>query len=272
MFVMRLNANGTADTSFGSGGVARAFGGSGAANAIGIQPDGRIVVAGSVNPIDTRIAVARFNSNGSLDTSFGSGGTEVLSIFGLPYEAAQGLTVQPDGKIVLVGYEQGSPFYAFYNGLVIRLGCNGALDPSFNGSGVVSYHKAGSGYDTLNAVTLQNDGKIVAAGADVGGPYATFLRLNANGSDDSTFGSSGEAALSSGTATSRPFGAYGVGIGGGGRVVGAGAAALNGTDLRAGLWAATSGGAAEPTFGNGGSSSSRPVQRLADSPLPAMAA
>lgn len=251
MFAMRLNTNGRPDASFGSGGIARAFAGSGVANAVAIQPDGKIVVAGSVNPIDTRIAVARFNSNGTLDASFGSGGAEVIDL-GLPYAAAKGIAIQPDGKIVLAGLQQGSVGYAFFNGLVIRLNANGTRDTSFNGSGVVSYHAANSGYDTLNAVTIQTDGKIVAAGSDVGGPYAIFLRLNGDGSYDSTFGTGGVAALSSGNFTSRPYGAYGVGIGGGGRVLGAGAVGLNGTDLRAGLWATTAAGAAEPTFGSGG--------------------
>ncbi|MGI8714934.1 MAG: hypothetical protein ACR2NR_17495 [Solirubrobacteraceae bacterium] len=251
MFAMRLNANGTADGSFGSGGVARAFVGSGVANAIAVQPDGKIVVAGSVNPINTRIAVARFNSNGTLDTSFGSGGAEVIDL-GLPFAAANGVVLQPDGKIVLVGLQQGSVGYAFFNGLVIRLNSNGTLDTGFNHSGVVSYLAANSGYDTLNAVTIQTDGKIVAAGSDVGGPYAIFLRLNGDGSYDSTFGSGGVAALSSGNFTSSPYGAYGVGIGGGGTVLGAGAVGLNGTDLRAGLWATTATGAGESAFGSGG--------------------
>lgn len=254
MFVMRLNSNGTADGSFGSGGVARAFSGSGAGNAVGVQRDGKIVVAGSVNPIDTRIAVARFNANGTPDASFGTGGAEVVDL-GLPYAVAQGLALQADGKLVLVGREQGSPFYAFFNGLVLRLNSNGALDASFNGSGVVSFHQSGgggSGYDALNAVAIQNDGKIVAAGSDVGGPYAIFLRLNPSGAFDSTYGSGGESVLSSGNATSRPYGAYGVGIGGGGRIIGAGAIGLNGTDLRAGVWATEANGAPVASFGSGG--------------------
>jgi uncharacterized delta-60 repeat protein len=252
MFVERFNSNGRLDSSFGSGGIVRMFSGSGNANGVAIEPGGKIVVVGSTNPDDTRVAVAQLNTNGQLDTSFGSGGTEVLSIFNLPYEAATAVAVQPDGKIVFSGYEQGSPNFAFFNGLVVRLTSNGALDPSFNGSGVISYHKTGSGYDQLNAVTIQNDGKIVAAGADVGGPFAIFLRINSNGSYDTSFGNGGEAALSSGTSTPMPVGANGVGIAGGGRVAGAGAVLLNGNDHRAGVWATTATGQPESTFGTGG--------------------
>ena len=257
MFVERLNADGARDTGFGSGGVAVAgpLGGSAVANAVAVQPDGKIVVAGSVVPSDpsrgTVIALARFNANGSLDTSFGSGGAEVAD-FGLPYAVALGVAVQADGKIVFAGHEQGSTTYAYFNGLVGRLNSTGSLDTTFAGSGVVTYHQPGGGYTSLNAVALQIDGKIVAAGADAGGPNAVFLRLNPDGTFDSSFGSGGVAILSSGTFTSTPVGANGVGIAGGGRVVGAGSVQLNGTDFRAGLWALSAAGAPDPSFGSGG--------------------
>jgi uncharacterized delta-60 repeat protein len=258
MFVERLNTNGTEDSSFG---VQHAFGGSAVANGVAIQPDGKIVIAGSVNPIDTRIALARFNSNGAVDTTFGSGGTDVFGpLAGLTYEAAQAVTVQPDGKIVFVGHGafDGDVFLA----LVARLNANGSLDAGFNPSaggvffgsgGVITYKDPNSGYVSLNAVALQNDGKIVAAGAGAGNPpFAIFVRLNPDGSSDSSFGSSGVSELSSGTFTASPYGAYGVGIGGGGAVIGAGAVQLNNSDHRAGLWATAPNGAPEAGFGSGG--------------------
>ncbi len=255
MFAERFNADGSVDASFGSGGIARvpALGSSAAANGVAVAPGGKVVVAGTIGAPDTRIAVARFNANGTLDTSFGSGGSVQLDL-GLPAETAQGVAVQPDGKVVLVGHEQGSPSYVYFNGLIIRLNTNGSPDGSFAGSGVVSYHDqhVSSGYDTLNAVTIQTDGKIVAAGSSVGGPYAVFLRLNPNGSYDSSFGDAGEADLSAGTFTSIPTGAYGVVIGGGGRVIGAGAFQNNGTDPRAGLWGLSAAGVADSSVGPGG--------------------
>ena len=159
---------------------------------------------------------------------------------------------KPTAQIVFAGHEQGSTTYAYFNGLVGRLNSNGSLDASFAGSGVVTYHQPGGGYTSLNAVALQIDGKIVAAGADAGGPNAVFLRLNPDGTFDSSFGSGGVAILSSGTFTSTPVGANGVGIAGGGRVVGAGSVQLNGTDFRAGLWALSAAGAPDPSFGSGG--------------------
>lgn len=258
MFAERFSAGGAPDATFGSSGVAIAtpLGSAATADAVAVQPDGKIVVAGCVNasactPVaNTQIAVARFNANGTLDPSFGSGGAVVIHL-GLPYAAAMGVAIQPDGKIVLVGYEQGSTTFAFFNGLVIRLTSSGALDPSFNGSGVFSYHQPGGGYTSLNAIALQNDGKIVAAGADAGGPNALLLRLSSTGALDSGFGSAGVTAISAGIATSHPFGAYGVGIAGGGAVVASGAYNDNGQSDAA-LWAATAGGAPPPGFGSGG--------------------
>lgn len=258
MFAERFNADGSVDRSFGFGGVAKAsaFGGSGVANAVAVGSDGKIVVAGSVpfadpnGGVSTRVAVARLNANGRLDTSFGSGGTEVVDL-GLPAAVAQGVAVQPDGKVVLVGYEQGSVNYGFFNAIVARLDSNGSLDPSFAG-GVLSYHHPGGGYDSLNAVALQNDGKIVTGGVDLENtPFALFLRVNSDGTLDQSFGSGGATTLSSGnTLTESPVGANGVGIAGGGRIVGAGAFRDNG-EFHVGLWALTPSGAPDPQLAGG---------------------
>ena len=166
------------------------------------------------------------------------------------------MAIQPDGKIVLAGHEQGSTTYAFFNGIVVRLNSNGGLDGSFaGGSGVYSFHRAGGGYDGFNAVALQNDGNIVVAGAATeANPNALFVRLNGAGAPDPSFGNGGVSSLSAGTFTSAPIGANGVGIAGGGRIVGGGAVQLNGTDNRAGLWAFTPSGApdTEGGFSGGG--------------------
>ncbi len=249
LFVERLNANGSTDPGFCTGGVARAFGGSGAANGVAIQPDGEIVVVGSVNPIDTRIAVARFDANGRLDTSFGSGGSEVVDL-GLPYAVAEGVAIQPDGGIVIVGHEQGSPNFAFFNGpgdpaqlqRKARPRLTHRLRPLPQGQQRIRHAERRG-----DAERRQDRG----SRSDVGGPYAIFLRLNSNGSRDSGFGSSGEAALSSGTFTPQPVGAYGVAVARRQAVVGAGAVLLNGADHRAGLWALTASGMPEATFGSG---------------------
>ena len=254
MLVERLNSNLTPDSSFGSGGIATAFGGdSGVANAVALGPGGTVVIAGSVNASDTRFAVARFTGSGQPDTSFDGSGTEVP---GYDHNSlAQGVAVQPDGKIVLVGSQR--PALQVTNGVIARLNADGSNDSTFNGGAFTySYTASGGAYTTLMAVTLQNNGQIVIGGLDEGGPDALFLRLNANGSFDTGFGSGGAAVLPAAghvnTPTDAPFGAYGVGIAGGGRIVGAGSFVDYGTVVDAAAWALTPGGGPESAFGSGG--------------------
>jgi uncharacterized delta-60 repeat protein len=249
MLVQRLTSSLQPDSSFGSGRSVQLFGGqNGVANGVAIGPDGSIVAVGTVGGPNTAFAAAKLSSNGS-----GIWG-ESFDPYGLPYSTASAVAVQSDGAIVIAGNQQGSPTYGFFNGLVVRLTPGGALDGSFNGSGVVSYHYPGGGYTALNAVAIQTDGRIVVAGADAGGPNAVFLRLNANGSFDSGFGPGGVAALPSGrsTNTGDPIGARGVVIAGGGAIVGAGNYENTGSEVDAALWALNSGGQPEGTFGSGG--------------------
>ena len=251
MFVQRLTSGLTPDSSFGSGGRTTAFGGqSGVANAVAVGPGGVIAAAGTVGTDNTSFAVASFNSAGA--PVFG----EALQPQGLPYAVAQGIAVQPNGAIVIAGRDQGSPNFPFFNGLLVRLNANGSYDGSFNGSGIVSYHYPNGGYTSLNAVALQNNGEIVAAGVDVGGPNAIVVRVGAGGAFDQSFGSGGVAALPSGQNVNdnpgAPIGAYGVGIAGGGRIIGAGPFENTGTATDAAVWAFGAGGAPETAFGSGG--------------------
>jgi uncharacterized delta-60 repeat protein len=248
LLVERLNPNLTPDPSFGTGGLATAFAGTGAvANAVALAPDSRIVAAGSLNPPDTRVALARFTTDGRAD---------LAEIPGFDhYSVVQGVAVQPDAKIILVGAQ--TPVQST-NGVIARLNPDGSQDSTFvNGSshGAFTYHFPGSGYTALNAVALQTDGKIVISGVDAGGPNAIFLRLNPGGGFDTGFGSNGVAHLLSGADLSTnpgAVGAYGVGIAGGGRVIGAGMFEDTGASFSAALWALSSSGAPQAGFGNGG--------------------
>jgi uncharacterized delta-60 repeat protein len=263
MFAERLNADGTPDGSFGSGGIAHALVGSvGAANAVAIQPNGKIVLAGSINPSVTQLALARFNANGSLDASFGSGGTVEL---GAEYSVAEGLAVRSDGTIVFAGRQQPSG-HGITDSLAGRLSSSGATEGVFQ-----YFHPAGGGYSSLNAVAIQNDGKIVLGGVDLeagadtadSGPHALFVRLNADGTADTSFGPAGlngggAAALGSaeGSSTGDPIGADGVGIAGGGRIVAAGSFEDTGTAVYPAMWAVTPSGSPETTFAESGTSPS----------------
>jgi uncharacterized delta-60 repeat protein len=128
--------SGTLDASFGTGGkVTTDFAGSGdGAGAIAVQPDGKLVAAGgaTING-QADFALARYNSNGTLDTSFSTGG-RVTTDFGGRYEGASSVALQWDGKIVVAG---GSVIGLYDNFALARYNSNGTLDTSFGTGGKV---------------------------------------------------------------------------------------------------------------------------------------
>jgi uncharacterized delta-60 repeat protein len=190
----RYNANGSLDTSFGNKGIVSTALSSAldVAFAVAIQPDGKIIAAGSSGQFT--FALARYNANGSLDTSFGSGGT-VLTAFGTgsnPFAGIDGMTLQSDGKLVVAGYV-GPAGVNSKQFTVARYNVNGTLDTSFGAAhtGIVSLPPDTAG-DGANSVVIQADGKIVAAGY-VSPRYAEWAiaRFSSDGSLDSAFGSGG---------------------------------------------------------------------------------
>ena len=164
--VVRLRANGALDPDFdGDGRVVLPGGGS--ANAVLVQPDRKIVVAGTTST--SRMAITRLNPNGSLDTAFGANGTTTVD-FGSIDDFANAAVLQPDGKIVVCGYSQGDEDIA-----VVRLGPDGSLDATFGSAGKAT---AGFGVATFgNAVALQANGRIVVAGQRSGSDDFAVARL-----------------------------------------------------------------------------------------------
>ena len=157
----RYNGDGRLDGTFGTAGqVTTSFGGTfDVAGPVALQDDGKIVAAGVAGGV---FALARYD-DGSLDPTFGTAG-EVTTSFGGAWDAAPSVALQRDGKVVAAGDTTngvgGAQFaLARYNG-------DGSLDRSFGTSGKVTTSFAGN--DLANAVAVQGDGKIVAAG--VAGP------------------------------------------------------------------------------------------------------
>jgi uncharacterized delta-60 repeat protein len=195
------------DPSFGSGGTVVSDAASGVGG-MAVQSDGRLVVSGSVFDRSgvQSVAVARFNSDGTPDPSFGNGGRVALQMGAgsSPSSGATAVAVQADGKIVLVG--DASDSSGNLQMLIARLTATGAPDSSFDGDGKVAVNP-GSGFPTslLNAVAIQPDGKIVVAGqaANSNGDARTLVaRLEGtNGSFDSSFGSGGQVLRQLGTAS-----------------------------------------------------------------------
>ena len=157
--VVRYNQDGTLDTSFGNGGIASADLGSPFDETfdVAIQSDGKIVAVGATGSID--FGLARFNTDGSLDTTFDEDG-KVTTVFG-SLDEAFAVAIQPDGKIVAVGHTD-NPSTGTGDFAVARYNSNGSLDTTFGNGGKVTTDFGGE--DRGDGVLIQADGKIVVAG------------------------------------------------------------------------------------------------------------
>ena len=216
MGVVRLNPNGSLDAAFdGDGILTVAFYNNDLAHAVAIQPDGKIVIAGySEAPISfsalssakatrssqkrfspefhtTDFAIARLNPDGSLDATFGNGG-KVLTGLALG-DVAYGIVIQPDGKIVAAGET-----FDFETDCIalVRYNANGSLDPSFANLGAAVTCSEFVPY-AATSVTLQPDGKIVAAGISGGidensGYDFALARFTSDGLLDNSFSDDGK--------------------------------------------------------------------------------
>jgi uncharacterized delta-60 repeat protein len=192
LFVVRLNANGSLDTTFGSGGMAT-FELAGFTSSAGLvlQPDGKIVIAGTTQDQDTflnDVVLVRFNSDGSPDASFGSGGA-VIQTFGAD-ESAAAVVRLAGGKLLVAGTVQGPNDHDF---LLVRFNADGSVDTSFGTGGEATADLGGD--DTAAGVAVTLGGKIIVAGTTVNfndftGDFGV-ARFNADGTADPTFGGSG---------------------------------------------------------------------------------
>ncbi|HYV94121.1 MAG TPA: T9SS type A sorting domain-containing protein, partial [Chitinophagales bacterium] len=189
--VVRYNIDGSLDNNFGTGGkVTTALGSFGeVAYSMVIQNDGKIILAGFSHTTNSNFfALARYNTDGSLDATFGSGGI-VTTHVGLSDDQCYSVTLQSDGKIVAAGYSHNGTDDDF---AVVRYNTDGSLDNTFDFDGIVTT-PVGTSDEECYSVAIQPDGKIVAAGFDVNTftEYAV-VRYNSDGSLDNSFGSTGK--------------------------------------------------------------------------------
>ncbi len=188
--VVRYTATGTLDTSFNTTGTAITDigGGHDQAFALALQADGRIVVGGYADTAQGRnFAVLRYQTDGSLDPLFGTGG-KVATPLGISQINALG--IQSDGKIVAAGYQTNDNFW---QAAVVRYNADGTLDSTFDGDGIVAT-MVGNWRSAAQVLALQPDGKIVIAGYSGTTTMPTdflLIRYNADGSPDATFGTGG---------------------------------------------------------------------------------
>ncbi len=205
----RYNSNGSLDPTFGIGGLVRTtFNSEGCfASAIVLQADGKIIVAGtkyihvtSDQSSDTDFGLARYNSDGSLDSTFGVGG-EVATDFNGGNDDALSVLLQPDGRIVAVG--DATSIANFYDFALTRYLPDGTIDTTFGNLGKVESDFGAANLDQARSAVLQSDGKIVAAGTTVtrNGLDQLFavVRYNSDGSQDAAFGNGGLATVDFGS-------------------------------------------------------------------------
>jgi len=182
--VIRYNADGSLDSTFGSGGflymnwngLNNTFGNAYSLATQVIGSDEKIIVAGS--QASGGLRVDRYNSDGSVDTSFGTNGRTIITNGGY----ALAVAIQTDGKIVTIGDV----------GTMVRLNVDGSLDKAFGSGGIVQ--------TSLKSRTLglQSTNKIITCGGATSGRGGIYVeRFNSNGTLDGSFGSSGKASVPS---------------------------------------------------------------------------
>jgi uncharacterized delta-60 repeat protein len=193
--VVRYNANGTFDTSFDSDGIVETAVREGVdvAYAVAIQPDGKIIVSGrsDSNPtFVTSFAMVRYNTNGSLDTTFDTDGIVITP--GPGNAITDSFALQPDGKIVVAHNIFFSSSFS-YGLAVLRYNSDGSPDTTFNMTGSLST-TVGTNVE-FASVALQRDGKIVVACSSYTSNAAGYdfwvVRYNSDGSLDQSFGTEG---------------------------------------------------------------------------------
>ena len=210
--LVRYTQEGRVDSTFGTNGIVSTSFGSNTDDYLGaivMQTDGKLIVTGTTyGQGNADFALARFNSNGSLDSSFGNNG-KVITAPGPDQDYAQSITLQPDGKIIVAGSSSRMDSFScsydeFYVPIttIVRYQQDGKLDSSFGQNGRV-FLQAGQGFDYARAVLFQS-GKIIVAGSgfyncgcgyyggvDCYNAFLRLVRLNDNGSIDNSFGQNG---------------------------------------------------------------------------------
>ncbi len=183
--LVRCNADGSLDTTFdGDGKLTTDFaGGDDRAYDLAVQSDGKIIAAGYATGTSADFALARYNADGSLDTTFDGDG-KLTTDFAGNGDTIYSVELQTGGKIVAAGYNNNPANDDF---ALARYNADGSLDTSFDGDGMVVTDLAG-GDDAAYGLALLGDGRLVAAGygylnkSDFGA-----VRYNADGSLETSF-------------------------------------------------------------------------------------
>ncbi len=179
---------GSLDGTFGSGGIATVSSGMEPVAAV-VDGGGNVVVAGNVGPAPGEVQAIRLLPNGTLDSSFGSGGIVSLSMWDVA-----SLALLPGGKVLLGGIAAGGS-----DAELVQLRADGTPDPSFGSAGAARFDYVANSSNAVLAVAPQADGSLIAGGfglATSGDDYLTSLaRFSAQGVLDTSFGTGGVVAM-----------------------------------------------------------------------------
>jgi uncharacterized delta-60 repeat protein len=204
--LIRLNADGTLDSTFGVGGrsVLELAGNDTAwIDDIAVAPDGKLVALGSAMVAGhMSISVVRMLPNGAIDATFGTGGTVTIDFGSTVVGLA--IAIESDSKVVIAGTE--FPDQGGSNAALVRLDANGSLDSGFGNGGIATARFDGD--STLSALALEPGGKIVATGSrSTSGAEMDLIvtRFAADGSIDASFGNAGFDIADFGRGQIEPF-------------------------------------------------------------------
>lgn len=223
----RYTKDGVPDTSFGTNGIVltsitASTSGGDRAQDLQVLPDDSIIVVGTTTPAGATgtangndTVLLKYRSNGALDTTFGGNGTGYSvtpvgpNIGGASNDISNALTVLPDGATVVVGSSNNLGTTTGQDITAVKFTAAGVLDSAFGTGGKVFVSMTGDNIlDVANAIQRQPDGKLVIAGtsqtqntASPNGQDMALLRLNANGTLDTSFAGSGKQLVSVGTGT-----------------------------------------------------------------------
>lgn len=229
--------DGSVDPSFGQNGSTHPSLYHGHFFSVAIQPDNKIIAAGfgviNAPPYYNDFALVRFNTDGSLDTTFGNGG-KVITRIGSGNDYAYSVAIQPDSKIVAAGRSGGAFAIARYN-------TDGSLDTGF-GLGGKAVSDPTSGYDQFNSVAIQPDGRILAVGSTYYPEQTYLVRYTSLGAPDLDFGNEGTVVGAPGSS---------VAVQRDGKIVAGGSISQNGGEDFI-LSRYLSDGSPDETFGQGG--------------------
>jgi uncharacterized delta-60 repeat protein len=198
VLTIRYNNDGTLDPMFGQGGIVTFDNGNrnDYGRAVAIQADGKIIITARSSDASTSIAlVLRYNSDGTMDSTFGTGGLATYE-GGYGNDGFRDVAVQVDGKIIISGYTKTSKDFDV---LTARYNGDGTLDDTFGTKGISTYDQ-GHGDDGARGVAIQADGKIVVSGGVYNGTDndVLILRYDVTGTLDDTYGSGGVVIYDSG--------------------------------------------------------------------------